>query len=78
VVVRAWWPAWEAVIGGAGVGEGIRPGLRLTAIRQDRPLARFRVVETRRSVSAAVLERRLSPGYEPRPGDRLVVTEKED
>ncbi len=62
----------------AGAGEGMRPGLVLTALRFDRPMARFRVVETRRSVSAVVLERRLCRGYEPRLGDRMVVTETED
>jgi hypothetical protein len=69
---------WDAVILGAGAEEGVRPGLLLTALRSDRPVARFRVVETRRSVSAAVLEKRLSRGYAPEAGDRVVVTENED
>ena len=48
-------------------------GLVLMVMRGDRPLARVRVVDVRRRVAGAVVEKRESGDGYPEPGDRLVV-----
>jgi hypothetical protein len=57
----------------AGGRQGVRAGMVLMILRNDRPLARVRVVDVRRRVAGAVVEELLSGSPYPGPGDRLVV-----
>lgn len=61
------------VVADAGARQGMQAGLVLMVMRGDRPLARVRVVDVRRRVAGAVVEKRESGDGYPEPGDRLVV-----
>lgn len=62
----------ELVVIDGGADDGLRTGLVLAVLRDERVVARVRVVEVRNKISGARVETVLGDEY-PRQGDRLIV-----
>ena len=60
------------VVVGAGKREGIAAGMVFSVMHEDRAVARVRVVDVRRAVAGAVIERREFGAF-PEKGDRVLL-----
>lgn len=65
------------VVLGAGKAQGMMPGMALVVLRGDRPVAQVRLVDVRRSLSGAVIER-MERGRYPAQGDRVLMANQRE
>ena len=64
--------ALKMVIVSGGARQGMKPGMKFMAVRKDKGIASVRIVDVRKMLSGAVVEK-LESGAYPERNDRLVM-----
>ena len=64
---------WSFVVGNVGEKQGVKIGMPLRVMREDRKIATLRVVDVRQKICGAVIERMDSVKEKIKVGDRLQV-----
>ena len=64
---------WSFVVGNVGEKQGVKIGMPLRVVREDRKIATLRVVDVRQKICGAVIERMDSVKEKIKVGDRLQV-----
>lgn len=64
---------WSFVVGNVGEKQGVKIGMPLRVMREDRKIATLRVVDVRQKICGAVIERMDSAKEKIKVGDRLQV-----
>src|SRR5437667_10314404 len=64
---------WSFVVGNLGEKQGVKIGMPMRVIRNDRKIATLRVVDVRQKICGAVIQEMDSEKEKIRVGDRLQV-----
>jgi hypothetical protein len=64
---------WSLVVGNVGEKQGVKIGMPLRVMRDDRKIATLRVVDVRQKICGAVIEQMDSAKEKIKVGDRLQV-----
>jgi hypothetical protein len=69
---------WSLVVGNIGEQQGVKVGMPLRVMRNDRVIATLRVVDVRQKICGAVIQEMDSKKEQIRVGDRLQVDARRD
>jgi hypothetical protein len=69
---------WSFVVGNVGEKQGMKIGMPLRVMRDDRKIATLRVVDVRQKICGAVIEKMDSAKEKIKVGDRLQVDARQD
>jgi hypothetical protein len=69
---------WSFVVGNVGEKQGMKIGMPLRVMRDDRKIATLRVVDVRQKICGAVIEQMDSAKEKIKVGDRLQVDARQD
>ena len=64
---------WSFVVGNLGEKEGVKIGMPMRVMRDDRKIATLRVIDVRQKICGAVIQETDSEKEKIRVGDRLQV-----
>jgi len=64
---------WSFVVGNLGEKQGVKIGMPMRVLRNDRKIATLRVVDVRQKICGAVIQEKDSEKEKIRVGDRLQV-----
>jgi hypothetical protein len=64
---------WSLVVGNMGEQQGVKMGMPLRVMRNDKVIARLRVVDVRQKICGAVIQEMDSKKEQIKVGDRLQV-----
>lgn len=69
---------WSLVVGNLGAQQGVKMGMPLRVVRDERTIARLRVVDVREKISGAVIQDLGSEKEKIKVGDRLQVDARQN
>jgi hypothetical protein len=69
---------WSLVVGNVGEQQGVKIGMPLRVMRDDKVIARLRVVDVRQKICGAVIQEMDSKKEQIKVGDRLQVDARRD
>jgi hypothetical protein len=69
---------WSLVVGNIGAEQGVKLGMPLRVVRDNRTIATLRVVDVREKINGAIIQEMGSEKVKIKVGDRLQVDARQD